>query len=256
MLVQKCNAPGTQTPIPVDQAADHFFGMVLVNDWSARDIQRWEYQPLGPFLAKNMATSISPWVVSLDALEPFRCAAPPQDPAPLSYLDHAGDQAYDINLEVLLQSESMTEPMSIARSNFKYMYWHIAQQLAHHTITGCNMRPGDLMASGTLSGPTPDTYGSMLEITWRGENPLELTTGETRKFLQDGDRLTGMAHDVAGFGVSLRLLMQSLDGGHLLSRLGHLEPVADEHLPSVDPQHAGLDLLNNDDPQSRQPVQV
>ncbi|HIG45973.1 MAG TPA: fumarylacetoacetase [candidate division Zixibacteria bacterium] len=178
------------TPIPVDQAADHFFGMVLVNDWSARDIQRWEYQPLGPFLAKNMATSISPWVVPLDALEPFRCAAPPQDPAPLSYLDHAGDQAYDINLEVLLQSESMTEPMSIARSNFKYMYWHIAQQLAHHTITGCNMRPGDMMASGTLSGPTPDTYGSMLEITWRGENPLELTTGETRKFLQDGDRLT------------------------------------------------------------------
>jgi fumarylacetoacetase len=126
----------------------------------------------------------------LDALEPFRCAGPSQDPAPLDYLDHEGHQAYDINLEVSLQSEAMDAPMTIARSNFKHMYWTIAQQLAHHTITGCNMRPSDLLASGTLSGPTPDSYGSMLELTWRGETPLELPTGEIRKFLQDGDRLT------------------------------------------------------------------
>ncbi|MEE2710659.1 MAG: fumarylacetoacetase [Gemmatimonadota bacterium] len=177
-------------PIPVAQASDHFFGMVLVNDWSARDIQRWEYQPLGPFLSKNLATSISPWVVPADALEPFRCAVPSQDPPPLDYLDYDGDRAYDIQLEVSLQSDTMDAPITIARSNFKHMYWTIAQQLAHHTITGCNMRPGDLLASGTLSGPSPDSYGSMLELTWRGENPLDLPTGETRTFLQDGDRLT------------------------------------------------------------------
>jgi fumarylacetoacetase len=178
------------TPIPVDRAADHFFGMVLVNDWSARDIQKWEYQPLGPFLAKNLATSVSPWVVTLEALEPFRCASPLQDPPVLPYLEHAQEQAYDIDLEVLIQSAAMTEPFPISRSNFRYMYWTIAQQLAHHTITGCNMRHGDLLASGTLSGPTPETYGSMLELTWRGERPIELPSGETRKFIQDGDRVT------------------------------------------------------------------
>lgn len=177
-------------PIPVEKAADHIFGMVLVNDWSARDIQKWEYQPLGPFLAKNFATSISPWVVTLDALEPFRQSGPEQEPEPLPYLQSKGDWAYDIQLEVQLQSELMDVPMTISRSNFRHLYWNICQQLAHHTITGCNMRAGDLLASGTISGPTPDSYGSMLELTWRGEKPIELPTGESRKFLADGDKVT------------------------------------------------------------------
>jgi fumarylacetoacetase len=177
-------------PIPVQSAAEQIFGLVLVNDWSARDIQRWEYQPLGPFLAKNLATSISPWVVTLDALEPFRTAGPVQEPAPLPYLRSSGRWAYDIQLEVQLQSAQMAAPITICRSNFRYLYWNICQQLAHHTITGCNMRPGDLIASGTISGPTPDSYGSMLELAWRGERPLSLPNGETRKFLQDGDRVT------------------------------------------------------------------
>jgi fumarylacetoacetase len=177
-------------PIPVQSAAEQIFGLVLVNDWSARDIQRWEYQPLGPFLAKNLATSISPWVVTLDALEPFRTAGPVQEPEPLPYLRSSGRWAYDIQLEVQLQSAQMAAPITICRSNFRYLYWNICQQLAHHTITGCNMRPGDLIASGTISGPTPDSYGSMLELAWRGERPLSLPNGETRKFLQDGDRVT------------------------------------------------------------------
>jgi fumarylacetoacetase len=177
-------------PIAVAKAAEHIFGMVLVNDWSARDIQKWEYQPLGPFLAKNLATSISPWVVTLDALEPFRRPGPVQEPEPLPYLQSEGDWAYDIHLEVQLQTEQMDGPVTISRSNFRYLYWNICQQLAHHTITGCNMRPGDLLASGTISGPTADSYGSMLELTWRGERPIELPTGETRKFLQDHDLVT------------------------------------------------------------------
>lgn len=177
-------------PISVERAAEHIFGMVLVNDWSARDIQRWEYQPLGPFLAKNFATSISPWVVTLDALEPFRTAGPQQDPLPLPYLQSQGAQAYDIHLDVLLQTPQQAAPFSIARSNFRYLYWNMSQQLAHHTITGCNMRPGDLLASGTISGPTEDSYGSLLELTWRGTKPIQLLGGETRKFLQDGDTLT------------------------------------------------------------------
>jgi fumarylacetoacetase len=175
-------------PIPIGNAAEHIFGMVLVNDWSARDIQKWEYVPLGPFLGKNFATSISPWVVTLDALEPFRCAGPPQDEQePLPYLRSPGDCAYDIRLEVLLQSTQMTEPVRIATSNFSYMYWSICQQLAHHTVNGCNARPGDLMGSGTISGPAAHERGSMLELSWRGSEPLELPSGETRKFLADGD---------------------------------------------------------------------
>jgi fumarylacetoacetase len=174
----------------VAEAADHIFGMALVNDWSARDIQKWEYQPLGPFLAKNLATSISPWVVTLDALEPFRTPGPEQEPEPLAYLRSEGDWAYDIHLEVRLQTAQMAEPVTISRSNFRHLYWNICQQLAHHTITGCNMRPGDLLASGTISGPTADSYGSMLELTWRGERPIQLPTGETRKFLQDNDLVT------------------------------------------------------------------
>jgi fumarylacetoacetase len=184
--------PGNQLgePIPVTQAMDHIFGMVLVNDWSARDIQRWEYQPLGPFLAKNLATTISPWIVTMDALEPFRIASPEQNPTPLPYLQSDDDLAYDIQLEVRLQSPTMTAPVVISRTNFKYMYWNICQQLAHHSITGCNMRPGDLLASGTISGSTPDSYGSMLELTWGGTKPLHLPDGTARKFLHDGDKIT------------------------------------------------------------------
>jgi len=178
-------------PIPIANAMDHIFGMVLVNDWSARDIQKWEYVPLGPFLGKNFGTSISPWVVTMDALEPFRCAGPAQDdPEPLDYLRNPGDCAYDIHLEVALESERMTDPATIATSNFKYMYWSICQQLAHHTVNGCNSRPGDLYGSGTISGPEKHERGSMLELSWRGTETIELPNGEERKFLADGDTVT------------------------------------------------------------------
>ncbi len=178
------------TSLPLDKASKYIFGMVLVNDWSARDIQRWEYVPLGPFLAKNFATSISPWVVTMDALEPFRVALPDQKPEPLPYLRLSGRQAFDIHLEAYLQSSQMREPHCISRTNFKYMYWSIFQQLTHHTVNGCNVRTGDLMASGTISGPNPDSYGSLLELTWKGEKPLKLPGGETRAFMADGDRIT------------------------------------------------------------------
>ncbi len=179
--------------ISVTEAAEHNFGMVLVNDWSARDIQKWEYQPLGPFLGKSFGTSISPWVVTLDALEPFRTKGPDQEPTPLSYLKSQGNQAYDINLEVFMKTENLDEPFRICRSNFKYMYWNICQQLAHHSVNGTNMRTGDLLASGTISGPTPDSYGSLLELTWRGTKPIQFPNGEERKFIEDGDqiRMTG-----------------------------------------------------------------
>ncbi|MEO8210251.1 MAG: fumarylacetoacetase [bacterium] len=177
-------------PIPVEKADEHIFGMVLVNDWSARDIQKWEYVPLGPFLAKNFATSISPWVVTLEALEPFKTKRTEQNPKPLPYLQSKGDWVYDIKLEVGLKTEKMNENYIISKSNFKNLYWDICQQLAHHTITGCNMRTGDLLASGTISGQTKDSYGSLLELTWRGAEPIMLPDGEERKFLQDGDILT------------------------------------------------------------------
>jgi fumarylacetoacetase len=177
-------------PIPIDRAGEHLFGMVLLNDWSARDIQRWEYQPLGPFLAKNFATSISPWVVTMDALEPFRSDGPVQDPPPLPYLARSEPAGYDIELEIDLQTAAMPSPQTIARSNLKTMYWSLEQQLAHHSATGCNMRPGDLLGTGTISGPEPDSCGSLLELTWRGERPLRLPGGETRTFLEDGDRVT------------------------------------------------------------------
>jgi len=177
--------PGSELghPISVDSAAEHIFGMVLVNDWSARDIQKWEYQPLGPFTAKNFATSISPWVVPLDALQPFRCKGPKQAPRPLPYLQ-SQDLAYDIKLEVYLQNTL------ISNSNCKYLYWNIHQQLAHHTITGCNVNPGDMMASGTISAPKEGSYGSLLELSWKGTKPIRLSNGEERKFLQDGDTVT------------------------------------------------------------------
>jgi fumarylacetoacetase len=184
--------PGNELgePIPIEQALDHVFGLVLVNDWSARDLQRWEYRPLGPFLAKNLGTSISPWVVPLEALEPFRAAAPPQDPLPLPYLQTTQRWTYDIQLEARLQSANMADPMTISRTNFRYLYWTIAQQIAHHTVNGCNLRPGDLLASGTISGPTADSCGSMLELVWGGKRPLTLPSGETRTFLEDSDTLT------------------------------------------------------------------
>ncbi|MGI8956221.1 MAG: fumarylacetoacetase [Chthoniobacterales bacterium] len=177
-------------PVPIAQAADHVFGLVLMNDWSARDIQTWEYQPLGPFLAKNFCTSISPWIVALEALEPFRKPLPSQDPPPMEYLRTPNDFTFDIRLEATLQTAKMSAPQTITRSNFQNLYWSISQQLAHHTVSGCNLQPGDLLASGTISGPAEDGRGSMLELTWRGANPLQLPGGETRKWLEDGDRLT------------------------------------------------------------------
>lgn len=177
-------------PIPIARAPEHIFGMVLVNDWSARDIQQWEYVPLGPFLSKNFGTSISPWVVTLEALEPFRTAGPPQEPRPLPYLRTPGDWTLNIHLEVLLQGDRMPQAQRISASNARHLYWNICQQLAHHTVNGCNLRPGDLLASGTISGPTPDSLGCLLELTWKGTRPLQLAGGETRTFLQDGDRVT------------------------------------------------------------------
>ena len=177
-------------PVSIDRAEDHIFGIVLMNDWSARDIQTWEYQPLGPFLAKNFCTTISPRVVTLEALEPFRKGLPAQDPSPLSYLKRANDFSFDIQLEARLQTANMGAPQTITRTNFQNLYWSIAQQLAHHTVNGCNLQPGDLLASGTISGPTEDSRGCMLELTWRGANPLQLSSGETRKWLEDGDTLS------------------------------------------------------------------
>jgi fumarylacetoacetase len=178
--------------IPIAQAEDHVFGVCLLNDWSARDIQSWEYQPLGPFLAKNFATSVSPWVVTLEALEPFRRAAPARpegDPDPLPHLQAAGNGAFGITLEVWLQSARMQAPVRISRGDFSSMYWTLAQMVAHHSSSGCPLRPGDLIGSGTVSGPEKENRGCLLEMTWRGAEPLELPTGETRKFLEDGDKV-------------------------------------------------------------------
>jgi len=176
-------------PIPIGQAIDHIFGFVLMNDWSARDIQAWEYQPLGPFLAKNFATSISPWVVTLEALAPFRKPLPPQDPEPLPYLHLHDDFTFDIQLEARLQTHSLTTPHVVTRTNFQNLYWSVSQQVAHHTVGGCNLQPGDLLASGTISGATEESRGCMLERTWRGANPLPLPNGESRKWLEDNDTL-------------------------------------------------------------------
>jgi fumarylacetoacetase len=172
--------------IPVHEAEGYIFGMVLLNDWSARDIQKWEYVPLGPFLAKNFASSISPWIVTLDALEPFRTKGPQQDPTPLPYLQNKGRHAFDINLEVAIQPENV-EATIVSKSNFKYMYWNMSQQLAHHTSNGCRVNSGDMMGSGTISGPTQDSYGSMLELTWGGKNPIKMVDGTERKFINDND---------------------------------------------------------------------
>lgn len=175
--------------ISTKDAEDAIFGMVLFNDWSARDIQSWEYVPLGPFLGKNFGSSISPWVVTLEALEPFRVPTPTQEPEVLDYLKFEGNKNFDIHLEVDIQPEN-GEAQTICRSNFKYMYWNMAQQLAHHTINGCNVEVGDVYASGTISGKENDSFGSMLELTWRGQNPITLKDGSQRKFIEDYDTIT------------------------------------------------------------------
>ena len=175
--------------IPVDEADEYIFGMVMFNDWSARDIQKWEYVPLGPFLGKSFASTISPWIVTMDALEPFRCKSPKQEVTPLPYLQQKRtDNSYDIKLQAILETENGDQNL-LSKSNFKYMYWTMAQQFAHHTINGCNVRAGDMMGSGTLSGPTKDSYGSMLEITWAGKEPLTLKDGTKRVFFNDGDNV-------------------------------------------------------------------
>jgi fumarylacetoacetase len=175
--------------IPVNETEDYIFGMVLLNDWSARDMQKWEYVPLGPFLAKNFASSISPWIVTMDALEPFRVKGPKQEPTPLPYLQQKGKHAYDINLEVYIEPENVA-PKLVSKSNFKYMYWSMSQQLAHHTSNGCRVNSGDMMGSGTISGPTEDSYGSMLELTWSGQKPITMNDGTERKFINDNDTVT------------------------------------------------------------------
>lgn len=185
-IVGKPNLLGQ--PISIEHAWDHIFGMVLFNDWSARDLQQWEYVPLGPFNAKTFASSISPWIVTLEALKPFKTSSPIQVPKPLAYLcENNSSNSYDINLSVEIQPENAVQPDVICETNFKYMYWSMAQQLTHHTIAGCNVQVGDLMGSGTISGPTPDSFGSLLEITWNATNPLILSNGEQRTFIQDGD---------------------------------------------------------------------
>lgn len=178
-------------------AAEHIFGMVLFNDWSARDIQKWEYVPLGPFLGKSFASSISPWVVTMEALAPFRLAGPEQLPEVLPYLQYEGQHNYDIQLSVDISTAS-GGTQTVCRSNYRYMYWNMVQQLAHHTVNGCNLRIGDMLASGTISGHTPDSFGSMLELAWAGTKSLPMPDGTTRTFLQDGDTVTMRGH--AGTG--------------------------------------------------------
>jgi fumarylacetoacetase len=191
-IVGKATALGTS--VSTEEADDCIFGMVLLNDWSARDIQRWEYVPLGPFLGKSFATSITPWIVTLDALEPFRAPGPVQDPPVLPYLQSHGDKNFDVTLEVFLHPESEANPMRVCRTNFRGMYWNMNQQLAHLTSNGTNLRVGDLCASGTISGPTPDSFGSMLEICWNGSRPLTFPGGAVRRFLEDGDTVTMRAY--------------------------------------------------------------
>jgi fumarylacetoacetase len=196
------NAQGE--PISISRAADHIAGFCLLNDWSARDIQGWEYQPLGPFLAKNFCTTISPWIVTPEALAPFRIAQPPRpdsDPVPMAYLLDEADQrrgALDITLEVLLLTQGLREkslpPHGLSRGSTRHLYWTVAQMVAHHTSSGCNLQPGDLFGSGTISSPTPDGFGSLLEITRGGREPITLASGEARRFLEDGDEVIFRAH--------------------------------------------------------------
>lgn len=200
--------------VSTEKAEDFIFGKVLFNDWSARDIQKWEYVPLGPFLAKSFASSISPWVVTMEALEPFKIKGPKQEPKVLPYLSFSGNKNYDINLEVIIKPENSDETV-ISNSNFKYMYWNMFQQLAHHTINGCNVNVGDMMASGTISGKNTNSYGSMLELSWAGTKPIKLKDGSSRKFIQDNDTVIMRGYcqkgDVrVGFGEVRTKLLKSL----------------------------------------------
>ncbi|NEN24341.1 fumarylacetoacetase [Cryomorpha ignava] len=187
--------------ISTEEADDYIFGMVLFNDWSARDIQKWEYVPLGPFLAKNFASSVSPWIVTLDALEPYRTLGPAQNPEVLPYLEFEGEKNIDINLEVAIDTGS-GEETAICFSNYKYLYWTLNQQLAHHTVNGCNIRGGDMMASGTISGSKPTSFGSMLELSWSGSKPIKLADGTQRTFVNDGDTVIMRGHAM-GNGVKI-----------------------------------------------------
>lgn len=187
--------------ISTKEADDYIFGMVLFNDWSARDIQKWEYVPLGPFLAKNFASSISPWIVALDALEPYRTLGPAQNPEVLPYLEFEGEKNIDINLEVAIETENGKET-GVGFSNYKYLYWTMNQQLAHHTVNGCNIRGGDMLASGTVSGTKETSFGSMLELAWTGTKPITLDDGTTRSFINDGDTVIMRGHCM-GNGVKI-----------------------------------------------------
>lgn len=188
-----CGGNELGSSISTDNAEDYIFGMVMFNDWSARDIQKWEYVPLGPFLAKNFASSISPWIVTMDALEPFRIPGPKQDPEVLPYLQYEGDKHFNIDIEVAIQPEGSEEKV-VGQSNFRHMYWNMAQQLAHHTVNGCNIRTGDMYGSGTISGSDPSQFGSMLEISWKGTKPVQMPDGSERKFIQDGDTVIMRGH--------------------------------------------------------------
>jgi fumarylacetoacetase len=183
--------PGTNLgePVPINHASEHWAGVCLLNDWSARDIQRWEYQPLGPFLAKNFATSVSPWIITAEALAPFGVIPEPHQTAPLPYLASSSEDALDITLEVWFRSARMDAPVRLSRSNFRSMYWTLAQMIAHHTSNGCNIQPGDLIASGTVSGPSPENRGCLLELTGKGREPITLPSGERRAFLENGDEV-------------------------------------------------------------------
>src|SRR5436190_12317843 len=206
-VVGKSNRLGE--PIAIGRAHEHLFGALLLNDWSARDVQAWEYQPLGPFLAKSFATTVSPWIVTMDALEPYRCPAYARaegDPKPLAYLHDEADQrqgGFAIELEMHLRTPKMKSPARLSRSSFRDAYWTVAQMLAHQTSNGCNAQPGDLLGTGTISGSTPDSYGSMMELTQAGKQPLQLPSGETRAFLEDGDEVIERAHCMREGAVSI-----------------------------------------------------
>lgn len=214
-IVGKATELGTS--ISTSDAEEYIFGLVLFNDLSARDIQKWEYVPLGPFLSKNFGSVISPWIVTLEALEPFRVAGPVQVPEVLPYLQFKGKKNYDIQLEVEIIPRSQSSVVSrqsvtLCRSNFRYMYWNMCQQLAHHTVNGCNIRVGDLYASGTISGPEEGTFGSMLELTWKGTNPIQMPDGTERKFIHDGDTIVITGHSEKkglriGFGEARTTIM-------------------------------------------------
>jgi fumarylacetoacetase len=211
-IIGKSNALGET--VSTAKAEDHIFGFVIFNDWSARDVQKWEYVPLGPFLAKNFFSSMSPWIVTMDALEPFRVAGPTQDPSVLPYLQFEGNHHFDMPLEVVIKPENIEETV-VSRSNFKHLYWNICQQIAHHTINGCNLNVGDVLASGTISGKEPDSFGSMLELTWGGKHPLSISGGLERKFIADGDTVIMRAKAIngdiqVGFGEVKNMVLPTL----------------------------------------------